>query len=122
MWGDVLLGALEGGINNVKGNLDTNIAAAKDTQTQAIKDKRDFQKEILKGIILQSMKPKSKNFDWEDMLEAQGPDALGGEGFLEMITKGLKGGARRSGGGGGGGSAPSKKAPIFTIGGAARVF
>ena len=81
---DALLGGLQGGLKSASGTLDQQVKLnqAKDLlgntrQREDETSRRDFQQDIIKGVILQSLKPKSRplNLDFSSEL-TQGTEGL----------------------------------------------
>ncbi len=105
-WAEGLLGGLQGLAEAFGGQVKTQ----QDARLKAATDKESWKRDVLKGLMMQQMKPKSKDFYWDELVEGGDADVFDPE-FLKKITSGFKG----AGASGGGKTAPvtPKAPPVF---------
>ena len=90
----MFLEGLLGGITGATGALGKDIETKRAATVKAQQDKKDWLRDVMKGIMLQQMKPKSGDFDWQELLGDEDLSGIIDPGILEKFALGLKGGRK----------------------------
>ena len=101
----MFLEGLLGGITGAAGGFEKKQAV----QANAQQDKKDWLRDVMKGLMIQQMKPKSGDFDWQELLGDEDLSGVIDPKILEKFALGLKGSRKVN--------APGPAAPRLSPGG-----
>src|SRR3990167_592356 len=84
---------LEGLLGGITG-MGESLTKAQGRDVKAEQDKKDWLRYVMKGLMIQQMKPKSGDFDWEELLGDEDLSGVIDPSILEKFALGLKGGRK----------------------------
>ena len=90
----MFLEGLLGGITGATGALGKDIETKQAATVKAQQDKKDWLRDVMKGLMIQQMKPKSGDFDWQELLGDEDLSGVIDPSILEKFARGLKGGRK----------------------------